>query len=789
MSSDSAWSDDDVDSRAGRAGRQPLAGTRVLRTEDHLLLTDGGIYTADLKEPLLAGAASVVFVRSNLAHGRIRSIQTAEALQCDGVLAVVTSSDLGLEGTTPPDFPGLWPEAMGRPFLATEAVRFVGEPLAAVVAESMAQAVDAAELVWADIEELPVVIGTMDAESDETLLFPEVGTNVAARMGEKSDSDILSGCEVVVRGELHHQRLAGCPLEGRAAAAVWQDGNLSVWISSQAVHGAHRRYQAIYGLEPDGVRVVAPDVGGGFGPKIHTYAEELLLPQLARIVERPVRWVETRSENMVAMGHGRAQTHTFEIGGSRDGRIQAYRLNVVADSGAYPALGTFLPKYSCMMAPGNYDIERVEVEARAVVTNTMSTVAYRGAGRPEATLSIERAVDLFAAELGLDPVEVRRTNLISADEFPFTTATGVVYDSGDYQAALDRALEAAGYSELRLEQARWREAGDSLQIGIGVSCYVEITAGPVAGRETGEVRVRPDGTVVVLTGASAHGQGHHTAFAMLVADLTGVDLDCIEVVHGDTALIPRGTGTFGSRSLQLGGAAVYEAAAAIVDAARAVAAELLAREPDQVTLDTTYGCFVGVGEPARTVSWADVARAVDPEAGLSSATTFKAEHPTFPFGAHVAVVEVDTETGEVRLVKHVACDDAGRILNPVLAEGQRHGGIAQGAAQVLCEGFVYDGAGNPLTTNLADYGCVSATELPTFHLVDMETVTDANPMGAKGIGESGTIGATPAVLNAIIDALSPFGVREIEMPVTPERVWRALVDAEDSASATQGGSR
>ncbi len=759
-----------------------ILGTRVLRTEDHAFLTTGATYSADLRDPLLDGAAHVTFVRSPIAHGRISSIEVDDARALPGVLAVLTAADLDLEGPSPLDVPGLTPEAMVRPWLATDVVRFVGEPFAIVVTERADQAEDAAELVWADIEPLPVVVDPRDAARDEVLLFPEAGTNTSARMGSAGGDELFEGCEVVVRAELRNQRLAACPLEGRAAAAAWHDGGCTVWISNQSVHNAHRRYQAIYGLAADQVRVVTPDVGGGFGPKIHTYPEELLIPWVARHVERPVRWVEARSENMVAMGHGRGHLQSVEIGGRRDGTIEAYRLTTLADGGAYPALGTFLPTFSCKMATGTYAIGRVEAVAQVVVTNTMSTVAYRGAGRPEATAAIERAVDLFAAEIGADPAAVRRQNLIPADAFPYDTPTGATYDSGDYVGALDRALGAAGYDELRSEQARRRAAGDVVQLGIGVSTYVEITAGPVAGRENGSVQVRPDGTVRVLTGSSAHGQGHHTAFAMLVAEATGIDMGAIEVVHGDTALIPRGVGTFGSRSLQLGGAAVHEATGLAVDAGRAVAADLLGVDATEVELDTSCGCFFAGADRTDGRTWAEVAAAADPERGIIEETAFAGGFPTYPFGAHVAVVEVDTETGGVRHVRHVACDDAGTILNPMLAEGQRHGGIAQGAAQVLTEAFLYDDDGNPLTSTFADYGIISSAELPSFELVGMETPTTANPLGAKGVGESGTIGATPAVHSAVIDALGHLGVRHLDMPATPQRVWQAICDAQASST-------
>ena len=521
------------------------------------------------------------------------------------------------------------------------------------------------------------------------------------------------------------------------------------------------------------MRVIAPDVGGGFGPKIGGYLDEILVAYLARKVGRPLRWTETRSENMVAMGHGRGQVQDIAIGGSRDGTVQAYKLDIVGDAGAYPMIGGILPFLTRTMASGVYAIPKIECNARAVTTNTTSTVAYRGAGRPEATAAIERAMDLFAAEIGMDPAEVRRKNLIPKDAFPYTTVTGATYDVGDYERSLDLALEAADYGALRELQRMRREAGYARQIGIGVSVYVEVTAGPTAGGENAKVEVLPDGRAVVYTGTSPHGQGHATSWSMIASEQLGIPIDRIDVVHGDTDLVPVGVGTFGSRSLQLGGTAVHVAAGEVVDVARKVAADLLEANPDDVVLDKVDGRFHVAGTPAIGKSWSEVAEAAG-EAGLVADTQFQAASPTFPFGAHVAVVEVDTETGKVTLQRVITCDDAGTILNPLIVEGQRHGGIAQGAAQALCEEFVYDGDGNPVTANFADYTFISAAELPSFELVPMETPTPINPLGAKGIGESGTIGSTPAVQSAVIDAVAHLGVRHIDMPATPERVWRAI---------------
>jgi len=749
-----------------------ILGNRVLRTEDPKFLTVGGSYVADVRDPLLERALHVAYVRSMVAHGTISSIDVDEARQAPGVVAVFTGEDLGDLPMMPLAVP-LLNAQQSQPVLARGKVRFVGEPLAVIVAETPQAAADAAELVWADIDFLPPVLTPEQSLSGDTLLFEESGTNAALELLFGEDDAAFDGCEVVIEHDFVNQRVAGCPLEVRSGAATWDGDRLVQFASTQAPHGVKATLQAVYGLEEAAVRVVAPDVGGGFGPKIGAYPEEVLLGWLSKQVGRPVRWTETRSENMVGMGHGRAQWHSVKLGGTRDGKVTAYRLNLVQDAGAYPALGAFLPFLTRIMASGVYDIPQVQFNARSVLTNTTPVVAYRGAGRPEATAAIERAIDLYAAELDMDPAEVRRRNLIAADDFPHTTATDAVYDVGDYERCLDLALESAGYQELRAEQARRREAGDPVQLGIGVSVYVEVTAGPQAGSEYGRVVVHEDGSATAYTGSSAHGQGHDTAFAMLVTDTLGIPLDRVTVRHGDTDEIARGVGTFGSRSLQLGGSAIQQASGQVLDKARELAAQLLEADPADIELDRAGGVFHVAGAPAVSRSWAEVAAAAG-TGGLEAETDFEASSPTFPFGAHVAVVEVDTETGMVRLQRMVTCDDAGTVLNPLLVEGQRHGGIAQGVAQALYEWVRYDEDGNPQTANLADYTMISATELPSFELVTMETPTPINPLGVKGIGESGTIGSTPAVQSAVCDALAPLGVAHVDMPCTPERVWGAI---------------
>jgi aerobic carbon-monoxide dehydrogenase large subunit len=766
-----------------------ILGTRVVRTEDPRLLTVGGTYVDDLRVPELVGAARVTFIRSPVAHALIKGIDTAAARQAPGVVAVLTVRDMDDLAPPPPppeenpDAPpaegpmplgGPWSE----PLLAVDRVRFVGEPVAIVITDDSYQGEDAAELVGVDYEPLPAVVGIDSALDGKTLLFPGTPSNVAVanRADQPADDSVFDGCDVVAEQTIVNQRLAPMPMEGRAAAAVWDGGKLTFWVSTQNAQLSRFIVAGALGLDPGAIRVIAPDVGGGFGAKVGIDRDAITVAWAAKHTGRALRWAETRSENMTAMTHGRDQRHHIKIGGTRDGRILAYRIGVVQDTGAYPRMSGFLPMLTNLMASGAYDIPNVQASYRVVVSNTTPISAYRGAGRPEATAAIERAVDLFAAEAGLDPADVRRKNLVAPDKFPFTTPTGAMYDSGDYAAVLDKVLDAAGYRDLRAEQARRRERGDVLQLGLGLASYIEITAADAAAGETARLVVNGDGTATAYTGSSAHGQGHHTAWAMLVQAELGIPMEKITVIHGDTDLIPDGVGTYASRSLQLGGTAVRNAAVDVKEQARRVAAELLEASEDDLELDTDSGSWQVRGDPATARSWAEVAGHAGAE-GITASTRFTEGHPTFPFGTHLAVVEVDTETGKARLIRHVTADDAGVVINPVLTEGQRHGGIAQGAAQALLEEVVYDADGNPLTATLVDYAAITATDLPSFELISSETPTDANPLGAKGIGEAGTIGATPAVQNAVVDAVSHLGIRHVDMPATPRRIWAAISEA------------
>ncbi len=745
-----------------------IMGTRVLRTEDPRLITQGGVYTDDLRLPELTGAAHVTIVRSPVAHALITGIDASAAAGMPGVVAVLTAADL----PAPPE--GGDPTA--EPLLAADRVRYVGEPVALVLTEGRYQGEDAAELVSVDYDVLPAVPSIEEALTGGTLLFPGTENNIlgTGTSGE-GDGTSFDGCDVVVERTIVNQRLAPVPLEPRAMAAAWTGDRLTVWSSTQNAQLARGAIAGAVGLDPALIRVIAPDVGGGFGAKVAVDRDAICIAWAAKHTGHAVRWIESRSENLVGMVHGRGQRQTYKIGGTRDGRVLAYYLDVVQDCGAFNRLGVFLAQLTALMAAGVYDLPHAGATFRAVATTCTPIAAYRGAGRPEAAAAIERAMDDFAAEIGMDPAEVRRINVVPPDKFPFTTATGATYDSGEYAAALDRVLDAAGYQALRAEQARRRERGDTTQVGLGMSVYVEITAGDMSG-ETARVVVDGTGSATVFTGSSAHGQGHHTAWAMLVQNELGIPMDSITVVHGDTDAIPEAIGTFGSRSLQLGGTAVVQAAGVVKEQARRLAAEMIEAAEADLELDTARGTWQVRGDPASALGWGQIAERAGPD-GLAADARFDASAPTFPFGAHLAVVEVDTETGKATLVRHVTVDDAGRILNPVLAEGQRHGGIAQGVAQALLEEVRYDPDGNPLTSTLVDYAAITATELPSFELVASETPTTINPLGAKGIGEAGTIGSTPAVLNAVIDAVSHLGVRHIDMPATPEKVWAAINEA------------
>ena len=744
------------------------AGRGTKRREDDPLLRGQGTFIDGLgQRPELAGAARAVFVRSIMPHARIVSIDTDEARSMPGVLGVFTAVDLNL-WPLPPRLPTMT-KTMVRPMLADGVVRFVGEAVAVVVAETAAQALDAAEAVYVDYDELPVVVDLHESLAGTTLLHPAAESNVSFEWSMKPfDGDPFADCDVVVDLTVRHPRLAPVPIEPRAGAAVWgPDGRLTSWVTSQRPAGAKYVMECSMGLEPGTVRAIAPDVGGGFGAKggYGCYPEDVVLAFVARELGRPLRWTETRSEAMVAMGHGRASTHTIRIGGDRDGTVKVYECRALQDSGAYPAMGTNVTGNLRNSGTGVYDIPVARVQGTSVVTNTTPTVAFRGAGRPEASTSIERAIDRFAAAIGMDPVEVRLKNVVAPDAFPYTTSIGTTYDSNNYPKAIRRCVAAAGYDDLRAERARRRAAGDPVQLGIGVSCTVEITGGGEG--EHASVAVHDDGRVTVIVGTSPHGQAHETTFADIVGKELGIDPLLVEVLHSDTDLSPFGGGTIGSRSAQLGGSASFGAAREVIELARQKAAELLEADVADVVFDT--GRFHVAGTPAKALGWTDIgAVAADhkfkPEGGAG----------TYAFGACVAAVDVDTETGEVRVRKLVSVDDAGTLLNPMIAEGQVHGGLSLAVGAALYEEMVYGDDGVPRTATLVDYAVVSATEMVDFECHEMETPSPWNPLGVKGVGESGTVVATPALQSAVHDALAPYGVTHLDMPYTPERVWQAI---------------
>jgi len=694
----------------------------VKRSEDARFLAGAGRYVENV---LVGGALRAVFVRSMMPHALIRSVDASAARAMQGVVGVFMAADVDIP---PQPVSGLVPDAMNRPVLASDVARFAGEQIAVVVAETEAQAADAAEAVVVDFEPLQAVTDPEEAlRPAAPILFPEHGSNLAHSFEEHMDDDVLAAAEVVVSGRFINQRLVPVPLETNACTAVpGEDDATTLWVSTQIPFDVRGDVSDALGVAPAKVRVIAPDVGGAFGAKLSVYPEYLVVAALARRLGRPVRWSESRSESMLALTHGRGQVQYVELGAKRDGTLVGLRADVVADMGAYP-VGAFLPSLTHEMSSGQYAIPRIAFRARCAVTNTTPIAPYRGAGRPEAAALIERAMDMLAAELRMDPAEIRRRNFIR--EFPHETATGQKYDSGNYGRALEEVLRMVEYDALRVEQAARRERGDVKQLGIGLGTYVEMTS-IGGGTEFASVEMHEDGHATVKSGLSPSGQGHETSLAQVASRALGIPFEHVRVVHSDTGVVSRGEGTWGSRSLQIGGSAVLAAC-----------------------------------------------EKLKAEGGTYAEVDFTQTDSTFPFGAHVAVVEVDTETGGAELVKMVAVDDAGVALNPMMMQGQIHGGVAQGIAQALFEEMTYDEDGNPMNANLATYAIPSAADLPSFETVITQTPTDRNPLGAKGIGESGTIGATPAVQNAVVDAVSYLGVTHIDMPLVPERVWRAIQDA------------
>jgi len=766
-------------------------GSRMKRTEDPRLITGSSTYVDDIK---LAGMLYVTFVRSVHANANIVSVNTEAAKASAGVVEVLTGKDVShLIGSVPcaAAIPGLkFPK---QPVLAVDTVRFVGEPVVAIVASDRYAGRDAADLVEIEYEPLPAAVDVEAAmKPDSPKVHPQFENNIAFTFPfpQKGGGDIekaFAGAYKIVTQRMVNQRLAPIAMECRAVAAQYNAGeeSITLWSSTQIPHLMRTQVAIMLGVPENRVRVITPEVGGGFGSKLNVYREEALLAYLARKLGRPVKWAETRRENIVGTIHGRAQVNEVELAVKKDGTVVGLRCKVIADLGAYHQLLTpAIPTLTGLMLSGPYKIPAVRMDLVGVFTNKTATDAYRGAGRPEATYLLERMMDRVAQELGMDPVAVRRKNFVKPKEFPYATATGLSYDSGNYQKALEQALENAGYEKLRKEQARLRKQGRYL--GIGLSTYVEIcalgpsAAMPAGGWESATVRIAPTGKVTILSGASPHGQGQETSFTQIACDRLGVSPGDVVVVHGDTAVVQYGIGTFGSRATAVGGTAVWMCLEQIREKAKKFAAATLKAKPEEIVI---HGATYSVkGKPKVQTSFQSIALAaytakILPKGetpGLEATAFFEPTNFTFPFGTHVAVVEVDGETGEIQCRRYVAVDDCGKVINPLLVDGQVQGGIAQAMGQALWEEVVYDENGQILTGSLMDYAIPRAAYLPRFETSRTETPTNVNPMGVKGVGEAGTIGCTPAIVNAVVDALSPFGVKHIEMPLRPEKVWRVI---------------
>jgi carbon-monoxide dehydrogenase large subunit len=770
-------------------------GAAVPRKEDPALLTGQARYVDDLTVP---GMVWMALVRSPYAHARIVKVDLSKAAAAEGVVAAYSGEDLTSDISAP--LPCAWPvtEDIKIPEhwpLARNKARYAGDAVALVVAESRALAKDAAELVEVEYEPLQAVTDVAVALTAEApLVHDELDTNRcydwALSAGDVDKA--FTEAEVTVHERYRQNRLIPVAIEPRGIVVqpAPAQGEFTVWSSTQIPHILRVLLAMTLAIPEAKLRVIAPEVGGGFGSKLNVYAEEQLALALARKLGRPVKWIEERSEACEATIHGRDMIQEIELAATAEGKIRAVRVRLTAAMGAYLQLVTpGIPLLGAWLYGGCYGVDAYDFSCTGVFTHTTPTDAYRGAGRPEATYAIERAVDALARELGKDPAELRRLNFISA--FPADIASGLTIDSGDYDAALDRALELVGYDELRAEQAARREGSDPKQLGIGLSTYVEMCGlAPsrilaalrygAGGWDAATIRCLPTGTVQVLTGTSPHGQSHVTTWSQIVADRLGVDVDAVEVLHGDTSVVPLGMDTYGSRSLAVGGVALYHATDRVLDKARRlVAHQLEAAEED---LEFAAGRFSVKGSPDRGMTVGEAALAAwtahdlpeGMEPGLEGSYVYDPPNFSWPAGAHIAVVEVDPETGAADLMRYVAVDDLGTVINPMIVDGQVHGGIAQGIAQALFEEAVYDEDGNLVTGSLVNYLVPSAAELPSFELDRTETPSPTNPLGVKGVGETGAIGAPAAVMNAVVDALAPYGVQDLEMPATPERVWRAI---------------
>jgi aerobic carbon-monoxide dehydrogenase large subunit len=774
-----------------------LVGTRVKRREDPRLIQGGATYVDDIK---IAGMQYVAFKRSDIAHGRIRSVDVTAAQGMDGVEAVYTGAQIAEL---------LPPMPIGTPFkspqhhaVAVDTVRYVGEPVAVVVASDRYAARDALDAISVTYDSLPAVVdpeeamtgkpGLVHADFPNNIALPEMPSGTGALVPGKPPDDTainkaFADAEVVISQRMFNQRLAPSPMEPRGVVAHYEKGKgtLTIWSSSQNPHMLRSMIAGVLGMGEDQVRAIAPEVGGGFGAKINIYGEDYVLAALSRKLGMPLKWIEDRSEEFVSMIHGRDIIGYVEIAARRDGTVLGVKLRLIADIGAYNMLLTAaIPTLTMLMANATYDFPAVRTTLTEVFTNKVPTDAYRGAGRPEATYFIERGMDMLARELKMDPAELRRKNFIKADKFPFQTQMGAVYDSGDYEKALDLALKNSNWEQLKAERDAAQAKGRL--VGLGLAMYVEVCGiGPSATLPTGgwehaQVTIERDGHITAMTGVSPHGQGNETTFAQMLADQFGIPLEHVTILHGDTGIVKQGIGTFGSRSQAVGGAAMHMAGTKVkTKMAKFAAALLEAHEEDIVFENGTIGVK---GAPASAKSFSQVAAfAYIPvplpagmEPGLSEEAFFEPTNNTYPFGCCISMVEVDRDTGEPKLLRLVAVDDAGNLINPLIVEGQIHGGLAQGIGQALIEEVVYNSDGQLVTGSYMDYALPRAADFPRFELDATYTPTPVNPLGAKGVGEAGTLGSTPSVVSAVVDAMSGFGVKHIDMVLRPEKLWRII---------------
>lgn len=776
-----------------------LFGASVRRREDQRFVTGKGMYTDDIK---VTGVTHAAFVRSPFAHAKVRGIDITAARAYPGVIGVFTGRDLVDAGVNPLPVAWLLPNLKIGPrrVLATDVVRYMGEAVAVVIAETPYAAKDASELVQVEYDELPAKTSPEEVIGCDVTIHDCAPDNVSFHwtLGDKAATDAaFASAHTVVRQRLVNQRLIPNAIEPRASLAVYSQATdeLTLYLTSQNPH-VHRLLMAAFvlGIPEHKFRVISPDVGGGFGSKMFVYPEEVVTSWASRALGRPVKWTAERRESFMTDAHGRDHVTDAEMAFSADGRILALRDHTIANLGAYVSLfGPSIPTYLYgTLLSGQYTIPTIFCDVRGVHTHTTPVDAYRGAGRPEACYVVERLVDLGARQLGMDPVEVRKRNFIPPDRFPYQTPVALQYDSGNYLPAMDRALAMVGYDALRATQAEQRKKGK--YIGIGVCSYIEacgLAPSSVAGAlgaqaglwESATVRVHPTGKVTVFTGSHSHGQGHETTFAQLAADELGIAMDDVDVVHGDTGRVPFGMGTYGSRSGAVGGTAIHMSIEKIKEKGKKIAAHLLEAAAEDVEFGG--GKWYVRGSPNRAKAFGEIALAAylahsmpaDTEPGLDATSFYDPANFTYPFGTHIAVTEVDVETGETKLVRYIAVDDFGNVINPMIVDGQLHGGITQGVAQALWETAAYDTNGQLLTGSLMDYAVPRAEQLPFFETDRTVTPSPVNPLGIKGAGEAGSIASPVAVVNSVMDALSPFGITHIDMPLTPSKIWRAVQDA------------